>query len=412
VGDLLESLGTSPNNIENITGDFIVTVISTTNGKHAVSAIIDLKRLKELKREGKGIATTNEQVIFILDSSGVTNNHGRREFNLGNIQKKNCMVFSQDIQNLGSCWYHAANSALVVVKNPNILRDLREGVRVKQNKLGRWRPAWELSELEYEALTKLNAEQMLQLQRTANRYGIGQVDGQTTSKLIVREHIRGGLKRSSADDTLLSTFEKRISTLIEKRGKEMGANFSEETRKSLGEEYKNTLSGEIGKITPESIRKEYGTEADPEGEEFLWALERTKVFHDMERKFSEVLSRIELVRNDMGLLETRKPLTLESGFGSAGGDKNRDRTVSSTTIAPPNAVPSSSRAEGLSNAGDDNKNSRESSTLTAAEELSTASSVLGALSLKGSRELAREQAILDMSTGVLDGRASGGGIDR
>ncbi|MDR2777349.1 MAG: hypothetical protein LBB24_01095, partial [Rickettsiales bacterium] len=118
VGALLESLGINPDTIENTTEDFIVTVISTTNGKHAVSAIIDLKRLRELKRESEDIATTDEQVIFIFDSSRAVGDPEYKEYNLGNIQEKNCMVVNGSIQNLGSCWYHSASSTIAVAENP------------------------------------------------------------------------------------------------------------------------------------------------------------------------------------------------------------------------------------------------------------------------------------------------------
>jgi hypothetical protein len=96
-----------------------------------------------------------------------------------------------------------------------------------------------------------------------------------------------------------------------------------------------------------------------------------------------------LVKNDVGLPEIRKPVALENGLGSAGGDKNRDRTVSPTTIAPPNAISSSSMVEGISSAGDDNKNPRESRTLTEAEELSRVESALESLSSPTPRELTK-----------------------
>ncbi|MDR2777425.1 MAG: hypothetical protein LBB24_01485, partial [Rickettsiales bacterium] len=108
-----------------------------------------------------------------------------------------------------------------------------------------------------------------------------------------------------------------------------------------------------------------------------------------------MLSRIELVKNDVGLPEIRKPVALESWLGFASGDKNRDRTVSSATIAPPNAVSSSSSsmAEGISNAGDDNKSPRESRTLTTAEELSRVEGALENLSSKTSGELTNDKLL-------------------
>jgi hypothetical protein len=98
-----------------------------------------------------------------------------------------------------------------------------------------------------------------------------------------------------------------------------------------------------------------------------------------------------LVKNDVGLPEIRKPVALENGLGSAGGDKNRDRTVSSATIAPLNAVSSSSSSimEDISSGRGENRNPRESRTLTTAEELSRVEGALESLSSPTPRELAK-----------------------
>jgi hypothetical protein len=409
MGAFLESLGISPDNIENITEDFIVTVIPTVNGSHSVSAIIDLKRLRELKRNGENIATTNEPVIFIFDSSRIIGNPDPtyKEHNLGNIQK-NCIVVNMDIQDLGSCWYHAVSSTVAVARNPDILGDFRESARVERNNKGGQSPR-ELSESKDKLPTEFETRQMLQLQKIAKGYRIGVINGQLTSKLIVLDYIRNKMEEFLDNSKLLGAFEERINTLTKRKEKEMGANFSTKAREKLVK-YKNQLSREIGKITLEFIRKKYNTKAGLEGETFLQALEGVKVLYNMKNEFSKMLLRAEKVES--GLLEIRKPVTPKGRPGSAiGGDKG-NRTVSSATVAPSGSVLSSLKIASISSARGKNKSSGGSETPTTVKELPTASGVLGAISLEYSRESAKRQAILYESTRALDRKTPGGVIGK
>ncbi|MDR2777536.1 MAG: hypothetical protein LBB24_02075 [Rickettsiales bacterium] len=94
VGALLGYIGINLKSIGNIDGDFIIIDISVLSGVHSVSVVIDLKKLRELKGQGKDIATTDELFIFIFDSSRVIGNSECEENNLSNIQK-NCVFVNR-----------------------------------------------------------------------------------------------------------------------------------------------------------------------------------------------------------------------------------------------------------------------------------------------------------------------------
>ncbi|MDR2777537.1 MAG: hypothetical protein LBB24_02080 [Rickettsiales bacterium] len=205
---------------------------------------------------------------------------------------------------------------MAMAKNPDICKNLRKNAVVKQDGPG-GRFVWEFFRFADGLLNIFEVEQVLQLQKVAMGNGIGTINGLSMSKLVVLESIRYGMEKLLVDDELLSTSEKRINTLIEGREKELGANFSEETKKSLREEHKNQLSRGIGKITPELIRGEYYDPSDgagdSEGEKFLQILERVKVLHDKESEFAKMLSRAE--KAESGLLEIRNLEVIESEFG-------------------------------------------------------------------------------------------------
>jgi hypothetical protein len=302
MGTFLEFLGINLNNLDSISGDFIITTIATTSEAHSVTVIIDLKRLRELKDNGEDITTTNKRVMFIFDGSRIIGDPRYRQHNLGNIQK-NCVVVNQNIQGLGSCWYHAVSSTMAMARNSDIFGSLRDGTVAEWDNNSGEQVLQSPFRIGGKLPTRFEIEHMLQLQEIANEYNIGVINDQLISKLIVLRHVRDMMENFLDDRELFNVFEERIDTLVERREKEEEANFDDDTRKNLGQKYKNQLPGKIEKIIPEFIREKYSIRADTEGERFLLALERVKALYDIESEFSEMLLQVESTRNNIGLLE-------------------------------------------------------------------------------------------------------------
>ncbi|MDR2077562.1 MAG: hypothetical protein LBP39_01190 [Rickettsiales bacterium] len=131
--DFLESIGIY--NINSVEEDYISLVTNTIPPGHAVSVILDIKRMKELKNlqpeKSLDEAIADKKVIHCFDSSRllgypVTGNSSVTHYNMGTLDK-NCNFINLFQQNLGSCWFHAMASTLTVLKHPEIVKKIRDG---------------------------------------------------------------------------------------------------------------------------------------------------------------------------------------------------------------------------------------------------------------------------------------------
>jgi hypothetical protein len=131
--NFLESIGIG--DIKEIKKDYISMKISAKPQEHAVSVILDIKKMKELmKKTGRNLdeAIAGEKVIYCYDSSRVLgcpvieNSPEAYYYNMGALTK-NCDFVNLRQQELSSCWFQAVASTLTAMKHPEIVKKIADG---------------------------------------------------------------------------------------------------------------------------------------------------------------------------------------------------------------------------------------------------------------------------------------------
>ncbi|MDR2777650.1 MAG: hypothetical protein LBB24_02690, partial [Rickettsiales bacterium] len=307
----LRFVGIDPGNIDNLRENFISVVISTTDLQHAVSVIVDLRILRMARNQSGSINAITKPIIIVFDSSRIIGSPEHKECNLGNIQK-HCAFVNRNIQNLGSCWYHAVSATMAVVNDTDIYEGIMGSSVVKKyGLLGSY--VWEFCESMDGLLNEFEIKQIQQLQIIANKNGIETIGGQLTSKLLVLESVRNDaeeLLRNNRES--LAVFGRRITVLIRKKEEGMRANFKGKIKNNLKRKYTGQLSKEIKKITPEFIRGKYNIRMSSREEKFLRAIEKAKVFRTVENKLKSTLSQVNRARNNEKLLQIRRFVAAEN----------------------------------------------------------------------------------------------------
>jgi hypothetical protein len=130
--NLLESFGID--NINEVKEDYTSLKVDTIPPKHAVSVILDIKKMKDLMKEtGKedlDEAVASEKVIHCFDSSRAVGCHVMVDgletyFDMGALTK-NCDFVNLTQQNFGSCWFHALASTLTALRYPELIERIRD----------------------------------------------------------------------------------------------------------------------------------------------------------------------------------------------------------------------------------------------------------------------------------------------
>ncbi|MDR2077981.1 MAG: hypothetical protein LBP39_03370 [Rickettsiales bacterium] len=132
--NLLESVGIY--NINEVEEDYISLRLETIPIIHAISVILDIKKMKDLMKEtGKkdlDEAVASEKVIHCFDSSRILGcyivkvNDSLVRYNMGALHK-NCDFVNLAQQKLDSCWFHAVAATLTAMKHPELVQKIRDG---------------------------------------------------------------------------------------------------------------------------------------------------------------------------------------------------------------------------------------------------------------------------------------------
>ncbi|MDR2077992.1 MAG: hypothetical protein LBP39_03425, partial [Rickettsiales bacterium] len=131
--NFLESVGIS--NIDNVEEDYISLKANTIPEIHAVSVILDIKKMKDLMRKtgrrNLDEAIGSEKVIHCYDSSRAVGCHVmvdglKTYFDMGALTK-NCDFVNFEQQKLDSCWFHAVAATLTALKHPEIVKKIGDG---------------------------------------------------------------------------------------------------------------------------------------------------------------------------------------------------------------------------------------------------------------------------------------------
>jgi hypothetical protein len=131
--NFLESVGID--NIGNVKEDYISLKVSTIPLGHVISAVLDIKKMKELIKEtGKkdlDEAVASEKVIYCYDGSRllgypVIGADPEASYSMGALDK-NCDLVNLEQQELGSCWFQAVAATLTAMKYPEVVKKITDG---------------------------------------------------------------------------------------------------------------------------------------------------------------------------------------------------------------------------------------------------------------------------------------------
>jgi hypothetical protein len=132
--NFLKSVGID--SIGNVEDNYISLRIEILPQGHAVSVILDIKKMKELMEEtGKkdlDEAIGNEKVIHCFDSSRtlgcpVAGDNSKTNYNNIGALGKNCDFVNLEQQELYSCWFQAAAATLTALKYPEVVKRITNG---------------------------------------------------------------------------------------------------------------------------------------------------------------------------------------------------------------------------------------------------------------------------------------------
>ncbi|MDR1494793.1 MAG: hypothetical protein LBI29_02010 [Rickettsiales bacterium] len=214
ISSLLGSIGIS--NLDSIKEDYIVVQLDTLKKNHAVSAIIDIKKLKDLRTKGINIDRTEEKFLYIYDTGGIIDSHA--DNNLGNLMK-NSKTVSQNQQKGGSCWFNAAITAIAAAQNNDAVKDISE----------------------QRGNTALEIKQMLTMQEFSKKYGIVNIlDGKSTTDYVVDDDFRERIINLAKKEKILNRIEQRVQNYLAshedvlKFMKHLGKKFKNETNTASG----------------------------------------------------------------------------------------------------------------------------------------------------------------------------------
>jgi hypothetical protein len=193
--------------------DYISVQLDTLQGNHAVTAIIDIKKLKSLRSRGVNLNKTKEKFIYIYDTSRIVDDTSseHRGNDLDGLMK-NSEMFSQNQQAGGSCWFNAAASALAAAQNPSIVRDMADGkIKPYPKNINRLT----------EAPNALEVKQALTLQHIAELSEISKkLSGGLVADHVVNSSFRQNVFGYAEKEKILRRIETRLDSYAVLNGKE------------------------------------------------------------------------------------------------------------------------------------------------------------------------------------------------
>ncbi|MDR3078501.1 MAG: hypothetical protein LBU15_00480 [Rickettsiales bacterium] len=239
----LGALGINAGNLEDIRTNFITLSLETTDSRHSVGLIVNVKRIKELvTQQHRRLSGISESVILCFDSSRAMDYQGNG-INLGGIMRY-CRFMNQNLQKHGVCWLYAVVATLVAARDPALVERLLAG-RIQSYGHG--------EEIERSGLPNEFEIGVLQmLQEVAAGAGMALVDGCLLSRLVVRDELISGLKIFLDDQTLIFTLEERINIALERTEKERGIKFREEFKMDIKKKGADELSKKIQSLNLET----------------------------------------------------------------------------------------------------------------------------------------------------------------
>ncbi|MDR2077822.1 MAG: hypothetical protein LBP39_02545 [Rickettsiales bacterium] len=224
----LKSVGID--NINEVEEDYISLEVSTIPAIHGISVILDIKKMKELKKlkpdKSLGEAVASEKVIHCFDSSrtlghSTAENSSKPRLNMGALDK-NCDFVNLAQQELGSCWFHAMAANLAALKYPEIVKEITNGgielYDMKHRTFG-----------EYDRPNKFQLKQINTIREISERFNIGSTqDGREAIDVIVKDEMKEeveGAVLSIGEEVLGRKMSSEILKIINSKKKNEGPNF-------------------------------------------------------------------------------------------------------------------------------------------------------------------------------------------
>ncbi|MDR2077383.1 MAG: hypothetical protein LBP39_00260 [Rickettsiales bacterium] len=212
--NFLKSVGID--NIDNVKEDYLSLQVVTIPPNHAISVILDIKKMKELMKEtDKDLdeAVADEKVIHFFDSSRILFTIvDEIYYNMGEMTEmtENCDFINLRQQKLGSCWFQALASTLTAMKYPELVQKIRD------EKI-------ELYDTEHESiregdeLNEFQLKQMNTIIEISEKFNIGLTkDDRETIDLIIRDEMKKKIGKTSIPDVARELLGEEIVNQIEK----------------------------------------------------------------------------------------------------------------------------------------------------------------------------------------------------
>jgi hypothetical protein len=277
----LGALGISSANLGNIKTNFITLSLITTNRRHGVSLIINVRTIGELLIHQAGqLSSINANVMLCFDSSRAMDCQ-KDGLDLGGITKY-CRFVNRNLQKHGVCWLYAVTATLVAARDPDLVGRLLTG-RIQSYGFR--------EEGERPGGPNEFERKVLQLLLDVTT-GAGMVVGeQLVSRLVVEDGLMRWLKIFSKDQTLINILNSRINAVLESTEKERGIKFSPNFVMGVIKCYADQLSKKIQDINSRAIgaQLELGLEKDDEDAEHILILDKIEAFQELEIEMVDYL---------------------------------------------------------------------------------------------------------------------------
>jgi hypothetical protein len=229
--NLLESVGID--DTDSIKEEYLSMNVTTIPTRHAISVILDIKKMKDLMKETSkkdlDEAVASEKVIHCFDSSRILGytvkvNDSLVRYNMGALHK-NCDFVNVVQQELGSCWFHAVASTLTAMKHPELVEKIRNGEIKPYN-------------VEHRALEnndKINDFQLRQMntiRKMSEKFNIGFTqDGRGTIDVLVDNRTQEEVKKMPFPDVAREVLGIKTENKAEEIGDKKGqTDFSHSVR--------------------------------------------------------------------------------------------------------------------------------------------------------------------------------------